>query len=145
MVLNLTQKQKLWQLWEVRRGFVHLTTTITNPGDVAVVPDPAYQIHTQAFIIAGGNVVKMPLKYTDDFWLDEEAFFDDLEQTFKDSIPRPKYVVVNFPHNPTTVVVNKSFYENSIAMAKKERFYIISDIAYAELVLMVIKPRLYLR
>lgn len=116
-----------------KEGFVHLATAIINPGDVAVVPDPAYPIHTQAFIIAGGNVVKMPLKYTDDFWLDEEAFFDDLEQTFKDSIPRPKYVVVNFPHNPTTVVVNKSFYEKLVAMAKKERFYIISDIAYAEL------------
>lgn len=116
-----------------KEGFVHLATAIINPGDVAVVPDPAYPIHTQAFIIAGGNVVKMPLKYQDDFWLDEDAFFADLEQTFKDSIPKPKYVVVNFPHNPTTVVVNKSFYEKLVAMAKKERFYIISDIAYAEL------------
>lgn len=116
-----------------KEGFVHLATAIINPGDVAVVPDPAYPIHTQAFIIAGGNVVKMPLVYDENFWLDEDKFFEDLEQTFKDSIPRPKYVVVNFPHNPTTVVVNKSFYERLVAMAKKERFYIISDIAYAEL------------
>ncbi|NLY03634.1 MAG: LL-diaminopimelate aminotransferase [Campylobacter sp.] len=116
-----------------KEGFVHLATAIINPGDVAVVPDPAYPIHTQAFIIAGGNVVKMPLVYDDKFWLDEDRFFADLEQTFKDSIPRPKYVVVNFPHNPTTVVIGKSFYERLVAMAKKERFYIISDIAYAEL------------
>ncbi|CZE46022.1 LL-diaminopimelate aminotransferase [Campylobacter geochelonis] len=116
-----------------KEGFVHLTTAIINPGDVAVVPDPAYPIHTQAFIIAGGNVVKMPLPYSQELKLDEEKFFQDLETAFKESIPRPKYVVVNFPHNPTTVTVEKSFYERLVALAKKERFYIISDIAYAEL------------
>lgn len=116
-----------------KEGFVHLTTAIINPGDVAVVPDPAYPIHTQAFIIAGGNVVKMPLVYGDDFFLDEDKFFKDLEQTFEESIPKPKYVVVNFPHNPTTAVINLSFYERLVKMAKEKRFYIISDIAYAEL------------
>lgn len=116
-----------------KEGFVHLVTAIINPGDVAVVPDPAYPIHTQAFIIAGGNVAKMPIAYTDDLKLDEERFFKDLQTTFDESIPKPKYVVVNFPHNPTTVTVEKSFYERLVAMAKKERFYIISDIAYAEL------------
>lgn len=116
-----------------KEGFVHLTTAIVNPGDVAIVPDPAYPIHTQAFIIAGGNVVKMPLVYGDNFFLDEEKFFNDLEKTFEDSIPKPKYIVVNFPHNPTTAVVNLSFYERLVKMAKEKRFYIISDIAYAEL------------
>ncbi|ASM40611.1 LL-diaminopimelate aminotransferase [Campylobacter sp. RM12327] len=116
-----------------KEGFVHLVTAIINPGDVAVVPDPAYPIHTQAFIIAGGNVAKMPLIYTDDLKLDEDKFFQDLQKTFDESIPKPKYVVVNFPHNPTTVTVEKSFYERLVAMAKKERFYVISDIAYAEL------------
>lgn len=116
-----------------KEGFVHLVTAIINPGDVAVVPDPAYPIHTQAFIIAGGNVVKMPLVYTDDLKLDEDKFFQDLQTTFDESIPKPKYVVVNFPHNPTTVTVEKSFFEKLVAMAKRERFYIISDIAYAEL------------
>ena len=116
-----------------KEGFVHLTTAIINPGDVAVVPDPAYPIHTQAFIIAGGNVVKMPLVYGEDFFLDEDKFFKDLEQTFEESIPKPKYVVVNFPHNPTPAVVNLSFYERLVKMAKEKRFYVISDIAYAEL------------
>ncbi|WP_033916315.1 LL-diaminopimelate aminotransferase [Campylobacter sputorum] len=116
-----------------KEGFVHLVTAIINPGDVAVVPDPAYPIHTQAFIIAGGNVAKMPLIYTDDLKLDEDKFFQDLQKTFDESIPKPKYVVVNFPHNPTTVTVEKSFYERLVTMAKKERFYVISDIAYAEL------------
>ena len=54
-------------------------------------------------------------------------------------MPRPKFVVVNFPHNPTTIIVYKEFYERLVAMAKQERFYIISDIAYAEAVLMALK------
>ena len=116
-----------------KEGFVHLTSAIVNPGDVAVVPDPAYPIHTQAFIIAGGNVVKIPLAYDENLNFNENKFFIDLQKTFDESIPRPKYVVVNFPHNPTTVVVQKSFYERLVAMARQERFYIISDIAYAEI------------
>ncbi len=116
-----------------KEGFVHLTQAITNPGDVAVVPDPAYPIHTQAFIIAGGNVAKMPLDYNENLELDENKFFENLQKTIDESIPKPKYVVVNFPHNPTTVICYKSFYERLVEMAKKERFYVISDIAYAEL------------
>ncbi|MCX2682717.1 LL-diaminopimelate aminotransferase [Campylobacter sp. MIT 21-1685] len=116
-----------------KEAFVNLARAVINPGDVVVVPTPSYPIHTQAFIIAGGNVAKMPLLYNDAFELDENIFFENLQKTFNESIPRPKFVVVNFPHNPTTVTANKSFYERLVAMAKKERFYIISDIAYAEL------------
>lgn len=116
-----------------KEGFVHLVTAIINPGDVAVVPEPAYPIHTQAFIIAGGSVHQIKLEFDDEFKLKEDSFFEQLENTFKESIPRPKYVVVNFPHNPTTTTVEKDFYEKLVALAKKERFYIISDIAYAEL------------
>lgn len=131
--VNLDPDTEIVATMGSKEGFVHLVMGITNPGDVAVVPDPAYPIHTQAFIIAGGNVVKIPLTYSNDFILDENKFFEDLQKTFDDSIPRPKYVVVNFPHNPTTTTVDKSFYERLVAMAKKERFYIISDIAYAEI------------
>ena len=116
-----------------KEGYVHLVQAITNQGDVAIVPGPAYPIHTHAFIIAGANVVKTPLVYDDKFKLDEDRFFYDLEVTFKTSIPKPKFVVVNFPHNPTTVTVEQSFYDRLVAYAKQERFYIISDIAYADI------------
>ncbi|MCF6172652.1 MAG: aminotransferase class I/II-fold pyridoxal phosphate-dependent enzyme, partial [Campylobacteraceae bacterium] len=116
-----------------KEGYVHLVQAITNPGDVAVVPDPAYPIHSQAFILAGGNVHKMGLDFNDNFELDTEKFFFKLKKAFRDSVPKPKFVVVNFPHNPTTVTVNKSFYEDLVAYAKEERFYIISDIAYADI------------
>ncbi|WP_331775173.1 LL-diaminopimelate aminotransferase [Sulfurospirillum sp. 1612] len=116
-----------------KEGYVHLVQAITNPGDVAVVADPAYPIHSHAFIIAGGNVHKFGLDYNEKFELDTEMFFEKLKKAFRDSVPKPKFVVVNFPHNPTTVTVDLSFYERLVAYAKQERFYIISDIAYAEI------------
>ncbi|EOI0809652.1 TPA: LL-diaminopimelate aminotransferase [Campylobacter jejuni] len=131
--VNLDPENEVVATMGSKEGFVNLARAIINPGDVAIVPTPAYPIHTQAFIIAGGNVAKMPLAYNEKFKLDENQFFENLHKTLNESIPRPKYVVVNFPHNPTTVTCEKSFYERLIATAKKERFYIISDIAYADL------------
>ncbi|EAH5760061.1 LL-diaminopimelate aminotransferase [Campylobacter coli] len=131
--VNLDPESEVVATMGSKEGFVNLARAIINPGDVAIVPAPAYPIHTQAFIIAGGNVAKMPLKYNEKFELDENKFFEDLDKTLHESIPRPKYVVVNFPHNPTTVTCEKSFYERLVATGKKERFYIISDIAYADL------------
>lgn len=131
--VNLNPENEVVATMGSKEGFVNLARAIINPGDVAIVPTPAYPIHAQAFIIAGGNVAKMPLAYNEKFELDENQFFENLHKTLNESIPRPKYVVVNFPHNPTTVTCEKSFYERLIATAKKERFYIISDIAYADL------------
>ncbi|ECP8753572.1 LL-diaminopimelate aminotransferase [Campylobacter jejuni] len=131
--VNLDPENEVVATMGSKEGFVNLARAIINPGDVAIVPTPAYPIHTQAFIIAGGNVAKMPLAYNEKFELDQNQFFENLHKTLNESIPRPKYVVVNFPHNPTTVTCEKSFYERLIATAKKERFYIISDIAYADL------------
>ena len=116
-----------------KEGYSHLAYAITNPGDVAVVPDPTYPIHSYAFILAGGNVVKFGLEFDDEYKLDEDTFFESLERVFKENSPRPKYVLVNFPHNPTTVTVEPRFYERLVAMAKKERFYVISDIAYGDI------------
>ena len=131
--VNLDPENEVVATMGSKEGFVNIARVIINPGDVAIVPTPAYPIHTQAFIIAGGNVAKMPLAYNEKFELDENQFFENLHKTLNESIPRPKYIVVNFPHNPTTVTCEKSFYERLITTAKKERFYIISDIAYADL------------
>ena len=116
-----------------KEGFVHLVQAITNVGDCAIVPEPAYPIHYHAFIINGANVSTFGITYNDYYELDERAFFESLQKTLYESFPKPKFVVVNFPHNPTTTIVKKGFYEKLVKLAKKERFYIISDIAYAEL------------
>jgi len=117
-----------------KEGYVHLVQAISNPGDVAIVPDPTYPIHSQAFILAGANVQKMKLNFNEEtFEVDEEKFLADLEHHLDNSIPKAKFLVVNFPHNPTTATVTADFYVKLVALAKKRRFYIISDIAYADI------------
>jgi alanine-synthesizing transaminase len=116
-----------------KEGYAHLTYAITNPGDTAVVPDPTYPIHEYAFILAGGNVAKFGIVFDEHYRLDEDKFFDDLKKVFQETSPRPKYVLVNFPHNPSTATVTPEFYVRLVAMAKQERFYVISDIAYGDI------------
>ncbi|WP_457593393.1 LL-diaminopimelate aminotransferase [Hydrogenimonas sp.] len=116
-----------------KEGYVHLVQAITNPGDTAIVPDPTYPIHSYAFMLAGGAVKKMELVFNERYEVDEDLFFKNLKKALIESVPRPKYVVVNFPHNPSTATVTPAFYERLVDMAKKERFYIISDIAYADI------------
>ena len=116
-----------------KEGYAHLTYAVTNPGDVAVVPDPTYPIHEYSFRLAGGIVVKFGIEFDEDYKVDEDKFFERLERVFKESSPKPKFVLVNFPHNPTTATVTPEFYVRLVAMAKKKRFYVISDIAYGDI------------
>ncbi|OHD97349.1 MAG: alanine transaminase [Sulfurimonas sp. RIFCSPLOWO2_12_36_12] len=116
-----------------KEGYAHLAYAITNPGDVAIVPDPTYPIHEYSFILAGGNVAKFAIEFDEDYKLNEDKFFEDLDRVFKESSPKPKYVLVNFPHNPTTATVTQDFYVRLVAMAKEKRFYVISDIAYGDI------------
>ncbi|CAA6810778.1 MAG: Aspartate aminotransferase (EC [uncultured Sulfurovum sp.] len=117
-----------------KEGYVHLVQAISNPGDVAIVPDPTYPIHSQAFILAGANVEKMALTFNEEtFEVDEDKFLSDVEDHLDNSIPKAKFLVVNFPHNPSTATVTPEFYTRLVALAKEKRFYIISDIAYADI------------
>ena len=116
-----------------KEGYAHLTYAITNPGDVAVVPDPTYPIHEYSFILAGGSVVKFGIEFDENYRVNEDKFFQDLERVFKENSPKPKYVLVNFPHNPSTATVTPEFYVRLVAMAKEKRFYVISDIAYGDI------------
>ncbi len=114
-------------------GYSHMAYAITNPGDVAVVPTPTYPIHAYSFILAGGVVEDLKLVFDEHYNIDEDKFFEDLENIFKFAHVKPKYVLVNFPHNPTSATVTSDFYVRLVAMAKRERFYIISDIAYGDI------------
>jgi alanine-synthesizing transaminase len=116
-----------------KEGYVHLVQAIVNVGDVAVVPDPTYPIHSYAFMLNGGAIHKFELVFDDEFKVDEDLFFERLQKTIDESIPKVKFVVVNFPHNPSCATVTPEFYQRIVDMAKRERFYIISDIAYADI------------
>ena len=116
-----------------KEGYAHLAYAVTNKGDNIVVPDPTYPIHNYAFILAGGNIINFGLEFDEDYNVLEDKFLSDLQALCDDSKTKPKFIVVNFPHNPSTATVTPEFYVNLVAMAKKERFYIISDIAYGDI------------
>ena len=116
-----------------KEGYVHLVQAIVNQGDVAVVPNPTYPIHNYAFMLAGAAVHNFELTFNERYEIDEDLFFERLQKTIDETIPKVKYVLVNFPHNPSTATVTPEFYERLVAMAKRERFYVISDIAYADI------------
>jgi alanine-synthesizing transaminase len=117
-----------------KEGYVHLVQAISNHGDVAIVPDPTYPIHSQAFVLAGANVEKMEVIFDEEtFEVDEDRFLADVEAALDNSVPKAKFLVVNFPHNPTTATVTPEFYKRLVDLAKRKRFYIISDIAYADI------------
>lgn len=110
-----------------KEGISHLAYAIVSPGDHVLVPSPTYTIHTYAVVLANGDVINVPLSSGDDF-------FENLTSAFRSSWPRPKAMILNFPHNPTTVCVDLPFFEKVIAFAKEHDIIVIHDLAYAEIV-----------
>ncbi len=110
-----------------KEGLAHLALATVERGDVIMVPNPAYPIHPYGFVIAGADIRHVPL-------VPGGNFFEELEKAIKDSWPKPKMLVLNFPGNPTTQCVELEFFEKVIAICKEHEIWVIHDIAYAELV-----------
>ncbi|MDX8391554.1 MAG: alanine transaminase [Mariprofundaceae bacterium] len=110
-----------------KEGLAHLAVAITSPGDLILTPNPAYPIHPYGFIIAGADIRHVPMGPGRDY-------FEDVQKAVKDSWPRPKIIIVNFPSNPTAQVVDLDFYVKLVAFARENRLIVVSDIAYAEIV-----------
>lgn len=110
-----------------KEGLSHLAMAIIGPGDVVLVPNPSYPIHTYGVIIAGGDVRSIPTGPNRDF-------FHDLMEAYKQSWPRPKVLLLNFPHNPTTAVVEIDFFEKVVDFAKEHDLIVVHDLAYADIV-----------
>jgi alanine-synthesizing transaminase len=110
-----------------KEGLAHLALACVGPGDSILVPNPAYPIHPWGFIIAGADVRHVPLTQGVDF-------FEKLEEAIKDSWPKPKMLVINFPGNPTTQCVELEFFEKVVAIAKEHNIWVIHDLAYADIV-----------
>ncbi len=109
-----------------KEGISHLALAIVEPGDMALVPNPTYPIHMYSMIIAGANVRSVPLFSGRDFFA---AVLDAYHETW----PRPKYLVLSFPHNPTGETVNLDFFEKVVDFAKQRDLIVIHDFAYADL------------
>ena len=109
-----------------KEGFANLAQAISAPGDVIVVPNPSYPIHAYGFIIAGAALRHVPVG-------PDVNFMAELERAVQYSVPPPLALVLNFPANPTAMVVDLEFYERVVAFCKKHDIIIISDLAYAEI------------
>jgi alanine-synthesizing transaminase len=110
-----------------KEGLSHLVLATVRPGDVVLVPNPTYPIHSASVVIAGGNLVSIPLTPGRDF-------FDDLSRITEYIRPRPHMLIISFPHNPTTMVVDLDFFKRIVEYAKKNEVFVIHDFAYADLV-----------
>ncbi len=109
-----------------KEGFANLAQAITAPGDVVLVPNPAYPIHAFGFILAGAAIRHVPATTP-------EEYLSRLGNAVRHSVPPPIALVVNYPSNPTAQVVGLDFYKEVVAFAKKHELWVLSDLAYADI------------
>jgi alanine-synthesizing transaminase len=110
-----------------KEGLAHLALATLGPGDVVLVPNPAYPIHPYGVVIAGADVRHVPL-------IPGVDFFEELEKAIVECWPKPKMLILNFPGNPTSQCVELDFFEKIIALAKEHKIWVVHDIAYVDIV-----------
>ncbi len=109
-----------------KEGLSHLALATVEPGDVVLTTTPAYPIHPYAVIIAGGEVRSIPLGKDSDFLF-------DMQEAYKNTWPRPKMLIINFPNNPTTAVADMVFFQKIADFARENDIIVVNDLAYADL------------
>ena len=110
-----------------KEGLSHLALALIDQGELALVPNPTFPIHIYSIVLAGGSVVSIPLR-------EENEFVPSLAELARDIWPRPKALILSFPHNPTGAVVDLSFFQEIVDFAKKHDIVVIHDLAYADIV-----------
>ena len=108
-----------------KEGLSHMCLALLGPGDVAVVGDPAFQIHTYAVVLAGASVVSVPLG-------SDDMFLGRLDDVLRHLTPKPKVVMLNYPNNPTTMTVQRPFFDDLVSLARKHQVMVMHDLAYGE-------------
>lgn len=109
-----------------KEGLAHLALATLSQGDTVLVPNPAYPIHPYGFVIAGAEIRHVPIGPDNDF-------FEELEQGIRNTFPKPKMLVINFPANPTAQCVDLEFFEKVVAIAKEHQIWVVQDLAYADI------------
>jgi len=110
-----------------KEGIAHLALATLDTGDIVLVPNPSYPIHIYGPVISGADIRHVPM-------LPDQDFFEALERSIRDSYPKPKMLIVNFPSNPTTQCVDYAFFERLVAIAREHHIYVVHDLAYADIV-----------
>ena len=110
-----------------KEGLAHLVLALIQPGDAVLVPNPAYPIHAYSVVISDGDLRSIPL-------VQGEEFFSRLQEAVRMAWPKPKGLILNYPHNPTTqVVTERDFFERVVDFAREHRLWVIHDFTYADL------------
>ena len=109
-----------------KEGYSHLMWVLLQPGDAALVPSPSYPIHIWGPLFAGAEVREIPVGTGEDF-------FENVKQAYRFSWPRPRVIVLSFPHNPTTTCVDLAFMQRMVDFALENEVLLVHDNAYAEL------------
>jgi len=109
-----------------KEGLSHMCLALLGPGDTAIVPDPAFPAHLYAPAMAGANVLRVPLG-------NDDAFLDRMEQMIEGLYPPPKLVILNYPHNPTSMTIDAKFWDRAIQVCRRRGIMIMSDFAYGEI------------
>jgi alanine-synthesizing transaminase len=109
-----------------KEGLAHLALAVLQPGDGALVPNPTYPIHAYSVVIADGDLRSVPLIPGDDF-------FARLQETTRLAWPKAKLLILSFPHNPTTLCVDREFFAKVVDFAREHRLMVVHDFAYADL------------
>ncbi|HEY2989637.1 MAG TPA: alanine transaminase [Candidatus Binatia bacterium] len=109
-----------------KEGLSHLMWAIVDPGDVVFCPSPTYPIHQYSVVLAGGDLHNIPMYSGEDF-------LQRLQEAIKQTWPKPKLLIVSFPHNPTTEVVELDFFEKLVRFAQEHELLVVHDLAYADL------------
>jgi alanine-synthesizing transaminase len=109
-----------------KEGLAHFALAVIEPGDVVLVPNPTYPIHPYSIIIAGGDVRSIPVA-------PDRDFFGDLVSATKLTWPQPKMLIISYPHNPTTHVVELEFFEKVVEFAREHKLIVVHDFTYADL------------
>ena len=110
-----------------KEGLAHLALATMGPGDTVLVPNPSYPIHPYGFVISNADIRHVPMVKGVDF-------FVELERAIKESWPKPKMLVLNFPGNPTGQCVDLEFFEKVVAIAREHQIWVVHDLAYADIV-----------
>lgn len=109
-----------------KEGFSHLMWVLLQPGDAALVPSPSYPIHIWGPHLAGADVREIPISTDTDF-------FENMREAYEYSWPKPRVIVLSFPHNPTTACVDLDFFQRVVDFARERNVIVVHDNAYAEL------------
>ena len=110
-----------------KEGIAHLCLAVLDRDDSVLVPNPSYPIHIYGPVIAGAGIRSIPMRAGSDF-------LAELQESVRLMYPRPKFLILNFPSNPTTQCVDLGFFERVVAICKEHEIFIVHDLAYADLV-----------